>query len=49
MGVATFVPGRRGVTQEEATAWATEQLEIGKTGEYFFSLNQYIFTIRKPA
>ncbi len=48
MGVATFVPGRREVTQEEATAWATEQLETGKTGQYFFCLNQYILTIRKP-
>jgi hypothetical protein len=32
-----------------ATLGATEQLQIGKTDEYFFSLPQYIFTIRKPA
>jgi SAM-dependent methyltransferase len=43
-----FVPGRRGVTQEEADAWRGELQERGRRGEYFFSLNQYLFVARKP-
>jgi hypothetical protein len=43
-----FVPGRRGVTDEEADAWADEQRERGRRGDYFFSLNQYLFLASKP-
>jgi SAM-dependent methyltransferase len=43
-----FVPGRRGVSHEEADAWAQEQRELGRRGEYFFSLNQYLFLGSKP-
>jgi SAM-dependent methyltransferase len=43
-----FVPGRRGVTHEEADAWAEEQRELARRGEYFFSLNQYLFLASKP-
>jgi SAM-dependent methyltransferase len=43
-----FVPGRRGVTHEEADAWSEEQRELGRRGGYFFSLNQYLFLASKP-
>ena len=46
--IQRFVPGRRGVTQQEADAWAEEQRERGRRGEYFFSLNQYLFLASKP-
>lgn len=39
--VAGFVPGRAGVTQEEAQAWRSD---LGRLGPgYFFSLNRYLF------
>jgi arsenite methyltransferase len=43
-----FVPGRRGVTQDEADAWADDLRELGARGESFFSLNQYFFLAAKP-
>jgi SAM-dependent methyltransferase len=43
-----FVPGRRGVTREEADSWAGELRGRGEAGEYFFSLNQYLFLATKP-
>ena len=39
--VAGFVPGRRGVTPDEAQAWADEQRELGRQGRYFFSATQF--------
>jgi SAM-dependent methyltransferase len=47
--VRRFVPGRRGVTAEEADAWADDLYERGRRGDYFFSLNQYFFRASKPA
>src|SRR5688572_23841855 len=46
--VQRFVPGRRGVTQAEADAWAEDLRALGRRGEYFFSLNQYVFVAAKP-
>ncbi|HEX5634521.1 MAG TPA: methyltransferase domain-containing protein [Gemmatimonadales bacterium] len=46
--VHRFVPGRRGVTPAEADAWAEDLRELGRRGEYFFSLNQYVFLATKP-
>jgi arsenite methyltransferase len=39
--VAGFVPGRGGVTDEEAQAWADDLRGLGDS--YFFSLNRYLF------
>lgn len=47
--VRDFVPGRRGVTRQEADDWAADLLERGRQGRYFFSLNQYFFLAEKPA
>jgi ubiquinone/menaquinone biosynthesis C-methylase UbiE len=41
--IAGFAPGHRGVTSEEAKAWAAELRELGARGEYFFSINRYAF------
>lgn len=41
--MASFAVGRRGVSQEEANAWLAEFNELGEQGEFFFSLNRYLF------
>ena len=38
-----FVAGRGDVSREEAHAWADELRELGRSGEYFFSVNRYLF------
>ena len=45
--IANFVPGRRGVTDDEATAWLADLQDLGARGEYFFSLNRYLFLARR--
>lgn len=47
--IATFVPGRRGVNHDEAQAWLDDLRQTGERGEWFFSLNQYLFLVEKPA
>ena len=47
-GIRAFVPGRQGVTQEEATAWVADLQQVGAAGNYFFSLSQYLFVVTKP-
>lgn len=46
--IQAFVAGHRGVTREEADAWAGELRELGARGEYFFSLNRYLFLAARP-
>jgi arsenite methyltransferase len=41
-----FVPGRGGVSAEEAAAWADELIALGE--DWFFSLNRYLFLARTP-
>ncbi len=45
--IANFVPGRRGVTDEEAAAWLADLRDLGARGEYFFSINRYLFLARR--
>ncbi len=47
-GVRAFVPGRRGLTREDADAWAADLRALGEAGEYFFSVNRYLFMAVKP-
>ena len=47
--VADFVPGRHGVTGDEAAAWLAEQRQLAELGEFFFEGTQFCFTARKPA
>lgn len=46
--VASFVVGRKGVTQAEADAWLAEFAELGRQGKFFFSLNRYLFVADRP-
>jgi arsenite methyltransferase len=39
--ITAFVPGRAGITEEEALAWADDLRALGSS--YFFSLNRYLF------
>lgn len=45
--MASFAVGRQGVTKEESAAWLEEQAELGRRGDYFFSLNRYLFLAEK--
>ena len=45
--IANFVPGRRGVTDEEAAAWLADLQDLAARGEYFFSINRYLFLARR--
>jgi ubiquinone/menaquinone biosynthesis C-methylase UbiE len=47
--MASFAVGRKSVSQEEASGWLSEFAELGKQGEFFFSLNRYLFVADKPA
>jgi SAM-dependent methyltransferase len=38
----------QGITQSEADAWADDLRALGSSSDYFFSLNEYIFTADKP-
>jgi arsenite methyltransferase len=44
--IARFVPGRQGVTEAEATAWAEDLVAQGS--DAFFSINRYVFVAVKP-
>jgi arsenite methyltransferase len=46
--IESFVPGRNGVTEDEAKAWAAEQRELGERGEFFFSCTQFCFSATRP-
>ncbi len=46
--IGTFAVGRNGVGKEEAEAWAEDLRALGERGEYFFSLNRYLFLAAKP-
>ena len=41
--IRSFVPGRNGVSKDEAKAWAAEQQEFGERGEFYFACLQFCF------
>ena len=43
--MAAYVAGRGGITPGEATAWADDLKSLG--GDYFFSLNRYLFLAKR--
>jgi arsenite methyltransferase len=47
--MASFAVGRKGVSQDEASAWLAEFADLGNRGEFFFSLNRYVFVADKSA
>jgi SAM-dependent methyltransferase len=46
--IEKYVAGRGGVSAEEASAWADEQRELGRRGEYYFACIQFCFTGVRP-
>jgi len=47
--IDAFVPGRHGITKQEVTAWADDLQKLADSGDYFFSLNRYLFVGQKPS
>jgi len=47
--IAGFVPGRRGVTAEEAAEWLADVTATGSSGKYFFSLTAFVFLATRAA
>lgn len=41
--MADFVVGRQAVTRDEVDAWTRDLEQLGREGDYFFSLNRYLF------
>lgn len=46
--IVPFVAGRNEITHDDAEIWAKELRQLGEQGEYFFSLNRYLFLAKKP-
>jgi arsenite methyltransferase len=46
--IASFVAGRQGISPEEARAWHDEFEELSSRGQYFFSINRYVFLVSRP-
>lgn len=46
--MASFAAGRQGIGADETRAWIAELDNLGQLDEYFFSLNRYLFLVRKP-
>ena len=42
--IAGFVGGRSGVSDDEARAWHADLVALGERGEFFFSVNRYLFS-----
>lgn len=47
--IEAFVPGRAGVDEAEAQAWAQEQRDLADRGEFFFACLQFCVQARRPA
>ncbi len=47
--IASSLPTGDGLAQEEVDAWVADLHETGRNGDYFFSINRFIFVARKPA
>ncbi len=45
--IVPFVTGRIGIDRDEAKSWADELRKAGSDGQYFFSLNRYLFVAKK--
>jgi arsenite methyltransferase len=47
--IVPFVAGRNGITREEAEGWAKDVRQTGEQGDYFFSLNRYLFVAERDS
>ena len=41
--MADFAVTRGQLTREDANAWLADLHQVGREGQYFFSLNRYLF------
>lgn len=41
--IGNFASGRNGLTADDIAAWHADAKRMGERGEYFFSLNRYVF------
>ncbi len=46
--IASFVPGRGGVSEDEVTEWLNDLSQLHQQGRYFFSINRYLFAASRP-
>jgi len=46
--IAGFVPGRRGITAEDAAAWLADLARTASSGRYFFSVTAFLFLAKRP-
>jgi len=46
--IVPFVTDHAGIPVATANAWAQDLRKAGEAGDYFFSLNRYLFIARKP-
>jgi len=47
--IGAFAPGRRGVTEADAKAWAEDQAALRESGAFHFSLGQYFFCTERAS
>lgn len=47
--ITDFAARHDSVGPEEAAAWKADLEQLGERGEYFFSLNRYLFVAQRPA
>ena len=45
--IVSFVSGKNGIVRAEAEIWARELRQAGERGDYFFSLNRYLFLAKR--
>ena len=46
--IESFVSGRRGVSADDAAAWASELNELGERDEFYFASLQFCFHGTRP-
>jgi hypothetical protein len=42
--IGSFAAGRNGLSDQDITDWQVDLKKQGDKGEYFFSLNRYVFS-----
>ena len=47
--MSAAAPGHQDITAEEVADWEADLQQLASSGAYFFSLNQYLFLVRKPS
>jgi len=45
--IGNFASGRNGLSAADMVAWREDAKQMGEQGEYFFSLNRYVFSAER--